>query len=133
MGTTKSSNERSRIMLGDGTLRHRGEGLRVICAVGSEYPGIPLTRCVGNLAAQKLGVLGLPEITDRALDFGKEPAKFVILASDGIWDVLDEQEVVSMIYTAKVENLQYGIDHVLQLARTKWEQRTDVKGVVDDM
>lgn len=57
--------------------------------------GIATSRCFGSLAARPV-VSAEPEVRD----FGLDPSRdvFVVLASDGVWDVLDDQLVVDLIW-----------------------------------
>lgn len=57
-------------------------------------PGLAMTRSIGDKYLKKVGVISQPEITSRVLT--KED-KFLIIASDGIWDVLTNEEVIQIV------------------------------------
>ncbi|ORY39958.1 protein serine/threonine phosphatase 2C [Rhizoclosmatium globosum] len=57
------------------------------------YPGLVVTRSIGDTCAEKLGVLTEPEVIDR--DLSKKDI-FFVLGSDGLWDGLDMEEVVRL-------------------------------------
>ncbi|KAJ3027279.1 UNVERIFIED_CONTAM: hypothetical protein HDU68_004144 [Siphonaria sp. JEL0065] len=65
------------------------------------YPGLVVTRTLGDTCAQKLGVLSEPEVIERELS---KKDRFFVLASDGLWDGLDMEEVIRL--TVKYENAQ---------------------------
>lgn len=55
-----------------------------------EYPGLAMSRSMGDQIAKSVGVICDPEI--REIDIAKED-KFIILASDGLWEFLTNEEV----------------------------------------
>ena len=52
-----------------------------------------LSRSLGDLYCKKYGVINSPDITSNKIDYN---IKYVIIASDGIWDVVDEKTVLNM-------------------------------------
>ena len=52
-----------------------------------------LSRSLGDLYVKKYGVTNLPDISMNKIDFG---IKYIIIASDGVWDVIDENTVLNM-------------------------------------
>jgi hypothetical protein len=53
-------------------------------AMGEYSPGIAMSRSIGDSLATELGVTAQPECCEHLLD---EKDKFVVLASDGLWEV----------------------------------------------
>ncbi|KAJ3248289.1 hypothetical protein HDU78_001295 [Chytriomyces hyalinus] len=58
------------------------------------YPGLVVTRSLGDTCAERLGVLCEPEVIDRELS---KKDRFFVLASDGLWDGLDLDQVVHVV------------------------------------
>ena len=52
-----------------------------------------LSRSLGDLYCKKYGVSNLPDISINNIDYN---VKYVVIASDGIWDVVDEKTVLNM-------------------------------------
>lgn len=52
-----------------------------------------LSRSLGDLYCKKYGVTNLPDISVNKID---NNVKYVVIASDGIWDVVDENTVLNM-------------------------------------
>ena len=52
-----------------------------------------LSRSLGDLYCKKYGVTNFPDISVNKIDYN---IKYVIIASDGIWDVVDENTVFNM-------------------------------------
>ena len=59
------------------------------------YPGIAMSRSLGDIIAQEIGVISTPVITTHAVNTDHD--YFVVLASDGVWDVMENQEVCDFI------------------------------------
>ena len=58
------------------------------------YPGIAMSRSFGDQIAAQIGVVAIPEI----LFFPYiEEDKFIVIASDGLWEYVSNQEVVDII------------------------------------
>jgi integrin-linked kinase-associated serine/threonine phosphatase 2C len=57
-------------------------------------PGLGLTRCLGNFGSKKIGVTCTPDIQKLNL---KEVDQFVVIATDGLWEVMSSTEVVAFI------------------------------------
>ena len=59
-----------------------------------EVPGLAMTRSFGDRVAATVGVISEPEIKEFDLDVND---KFMIIASDGIWEFISSQECVDMV------------------------------------
>lgn len=58
------------------------------------YPGLAMSRSIGDLVAGSVGVICEPEIFECEIN---EKAKFVVIASDGIWEFLSNEKVADII------------------------------------
>ena len=58
------------------------------------YPGLSLSRTIGDMDAKKWGVIYEPEFFKYEL---KEKDKIIILATDGLWEILSNEEVVEIV------------------------------------
>ena len=59
-----------------------------------EYPGLAVSRSIGDNEATKLGVLAEPEFNLKTL---KSNMKYIVIASDGIWEYLNNKNVCDVI------------------------------------
>ena len=59
-----------------------------------EVPGLAMTRSFGDRVAATVGVISEPEIKE--FEFN-ENDKFMIIASDGIWEFISSQECVNIV------------------------------------
>ena len=58
------------------------------------YPGLAMSRSVGDVLAKKAGVVAEPEMSQFVFDPQDSlhiTPKYCVLASDGIWDVLSNE------------------------------------------
>lgn len=63
----------------------------------SDSPGLAMARAFGDFCLKDFGLISVPEISYRRLT---EKDEFIVLATDGIWDVLSNKEVVDIINAA---------------------------------
>lgn len=74
---------------------------------GCNYPGLAMSRSIGDTLAKEIGVISDPIITDYALNFNQD--LFIVLATDGVWNSMDNEDVsnfveVCRMYSAKTAN-----------------------------
>ena len=58
-------------------------------------PGLTMSRSIGDSVAKEIGVISTPEVTVHKLSI--ENDLFLVLASDGIWDSMDNEDVINYI------------------------------------
>ncbi|GMJ13046.1 2C-type protein phosphatase 52 [Hibiscus trionum] len=62
-----------------------------------DAPGLAMARAFGDFCLKEYGVISIPEFSHRLLT---ESDQFIVLASDGVWDVLSNEEVVEIVSSA---------------------------------
>lgn len=66
-----------------------------------EAPGLAMSRSLGDLLAHSLGVSSHPEV----MQFLLSPEdKFIIIASDGVWEFLSNEEIAKIVWPYYVKN-----------------------------
>eukprot|EP00308_Calcidiscus_leptoporus_P000358 CAMPEP_0119357956 /NCGR_PEP_ID=MMETSP1334-20130426/6257_1 /TAXON_ID=127549 /ORGANISM="Calcidiscus leptoporus, Strain RCC1130" /LENGTH=1049 /DNA_ID=CAMNT_0007372323 /DNA_START=84 /DNA_END=3233 /DNA_ORIENTATION=+ len=80
------------VALGD-ELDNGGDPPRV-WAPGKSFPGCAFTRSIGDSVAETIGVFAEPELLCKEVT---EDDKFIVVASDGVWEFLTNQTVAEMI------------------------------------
>ncbi|KAH7365691.1 hypothetical protein KP509_18G040900 [Ceratopteris richardii] len=60
-------------------------------------PGLAMARAFGDYILKEYGVISTPEVTHRHIS---KNDKFVVLATDGVWDVLSNEMVVNIVDNA---------------------------------
>ncbi|TVU05288.1 hypothetical protein EJB05_48446 [Eragrostis curvula] len=63
----------------------------------NDSPGLAMARAFGDFCLKDYGLISVPEISYRRLT---EKDEFIILATDGVWDVLSNKEAVDIIASA---------------------------------
>ena len=92
------------------------------------YPGIAMSRSIGDLLASTLGVIPEPEVREEKLD---NKTKFIVICSDGVWEFLDNKAVKDLVMPFYEKNDPEGACKKLINESTKWWNDEDV--VVDDI
>ena len=95
---------------------------------GEEYPGIAMSRSIGDFIASTLGVVPVPKFIDEKID---SDTKFIVVASDGVWEFLDNQKVAEIVMPFYKKNDPDGACKALIKESTDWWNQEDV--VVDDI
>ncbi|KAJ0053537.1 hypothetical protein Pint_02200 [Pistacia integerrima] len=62
-----------------------------------DAPGLAMARAFGDFCLKEYGVISIPEFSHRTLT---DRDQFIVLASDGVWDVLSNDEVVEIVSSA---------------------------------
>ncbi|GAV81887.1 PP2C domain-containing protein [Cephalotus follicularis] len=62
-----------------------------------DAPGLAMARAFGDFCLKEYGVISIPEFSHRLLT---ERDQFIVIASDGVWDVLSNEEVVEIVSSA---------------------------------
>ncbi|KAK9689751.1 hypothetical protein RND81_09G078700 [Saponaria officinalis] len=62
-----------------------------------DAPGLAMARAFGDFCLKEYGVISVPEFSHRTL---RDKDQFIVMASDGIWDVLSNEEVVAIVSSA---------------------------------
>ena len=122
--------ERARILSkgGEVTISKRlHSGPARVYIKGTQFPGLCISRVLGDTLVEAIGVLPQPEITHfqpSAMD------KFLLLATFGLWEVMSSVEAVRM--TAKHLKLspQSAPGALVMEAQRRWKARG---GLVDDI
>ena len=92
-----------------------------------EVPGLAMTRSFGDRVAATVGVMSEPEIKE--FDFCEED-KFMIIASDGIWEFISSQECVNIINEFYEKNdLKGCCEYLYQESSKRWLKEEEV---IDD-
>uniref|UniRef100_A0A7S4JRX4 PPM-type phosphatase domain-containing protein n=2 Tax=Odontella aurita TaxID=265563 RepID=A0A7S4JRX4_9STRA len=97
--------------------------------------GIAMTRALGDAVMLRAGVLPTPEIQVHTLTSHRNCAAFIVLGTDGVFDVLSSEEVANIAE----ESLQdmgcakKAAASVAELARTRWLGDLPIETKVDDI
>ena len=105
------------------------------CRVWYQYRGetlgLAMSRSLGDSVVHKSGVSAEPEIFEHMVD---EYDEFVIIATDGVWDVVDNNQAVQMVGSFISKSPQWNPLEasacICKFARSRWEK---LSPMVDDI
>ncbi|XP_008782938.1 probable protein phosphatase 2C 66 isoform X2 [Phoenix dactylifera] len=63
----------------------------------SDSPGLAMARAFGDFCLKDYGLISIPDVSYHHLT---EKDEFIVLATDGVWDVLSNKEVVDIVASA---------------------------------
>ena len=124
--------EAQRIIENDGRIQpftEEGEfvGPERVWIKEEDVPGLAMTRSFGDRVAATVGVMSEPEIKEFDFD---ENDKFMIIASDGIWEFISSQECVNIIKDFYDKNeLKECCEYLYQESSKRWLKEEEV---IDD-
>jgi serine/threonine protein phosphatase PrpC len=95
-----------------------------------QVPGLAMTRSIGDMAAASVGVTAEPEI--KVIPNLSQRDKFLVIASDGIWDRLSNQEIMMLIAKQyyPTRDADGAASHLVREAVDRWQSE---QGMVDDI
>merc|ERR1719203_1395510 len=106
----------------DGDIPHR------VFLNGKMYPGLAMTRSIGDTVGVTAGVTSTPDV--KALKVQKD-WRFLLLCSDGVWEFISSQEAVDIVGRFAVADVQKAAE---SLASEAWNRWIHEEGdVVDDI
>jgi len=105
-------------------------GVYRIWRPSGKTPGLALSRAFGDYCIKEFGLISTPEVTQLRIT---ESDQFVILATDGVWDVVSNQEAVRVVSAAAANsNREKAAKRLVEFAARAWKRKRS--GIaLDDM
>lgn len=91
-----------------------------------DIPGLAMSRAFGDFDMKNCGIIATPVVTHRRLT---SKDQFLVLACDGVWDVLSNDEVVSVVVSAK--NKEAAAKAVVDEAHAAWKRKFPLAKIDD--
>ncbi|XP_019053273.1 PREDICTED: probable protein phosphatase 2C 73 [Nelumbo nucifera] len=63
-----------------------------------DYPGLAMARAFADFCLKDFGLISTPQVSYRKIT---DKDEFVVMATDGVWDVLSNEEVVEIVASAQ--------------------------------
>lgn len=129
----ESKEERKRIeSLGGEVDQYETQGIKEgpyrVWVKGEQYPGIAISRTIGDEIAESVGVIYNPEVISYDLTVND---KYVVIASDGVWEFIENSKVMEIINPFYYRNDPEGAcKAVIDESIKKWEKEDEV---IDDI
>lgn len=94
-------------------------GVARVFKKNEDQPGLAVSRTIGDLMAHECGVSSEPEVIEKDLD---SDDKFVVIGSDGIWDVMSSPEVVGFIFDKmELDKKELSAKYLVEECRNRWD------------
>lgn len=90
-----------------------------------DIPGLAMSRSLGDVVAHSAGVTSEPEFTEFELNPSKD--KFLVVATDGLWEFVENQETVDMVEGQPLP--ADAVEFLVTEAATRWMHEEQV---IDD-
>ena len=92
------------------------------------YPGLAMSRSIGDLIASNIGVIPIPEIIEYTIN---KFSKFILICSDGIWEFLNNVQVLHICKKFYYNDDSKGLCfQLVKNAENIWKQKGNT---VDDI
>jgi len=101
-------------------------GVMRVWLPGENCPGLAMARALGDSRLKCHGVISTPRVTGHRIGGGD---LFIILATDGVWDVLSNDEVVSIV--CATPRKQHASKAVVEAAVQRWKTKYPASRVDD--
>ncbi|XP_022968748.1 probable protein phosphatase 2C 73 [Cucurbita maxima] len=93
-------------------------GTHRIWLPNGKTPGLSLSRSFGDFCVKHFGLISMPDVTQRSVT---NQDLFVVLATDGIWDVVSNQEAVQIVHSSV--NREKSARRLVDYATGAWKRR----------
>jgi serine/threonine protein phosphatase PrpC len=92
---------------------------------GEKYPGIAMSRSIGDAVATEIGVISVPDIKEFNID---NNCKYAIIASDGLYEFLSNEKIAHYANKYYRKNdVEKCCKYLIKKASEKWEIEEDVR------
>lgn len=84
-----------------------------------------MARSIGDTTAHSVGVIAIPEVLEMELS---EYAEFMLIASDGVWEFMSNEDVVTLIekeLSISPKNYSKACRAVVQAATELWNKNDE--------
>ena len=115
------SDEKKRIVAAGGRVdRIYGMGPYRVWFKDGDYPGLAMSRSIGDTLAHKVGVSNVPEIIEYNINNVKPIA--IVVASDGVWEFMSNEQVKNILNKYRYNQDAFGCSkEIVEKARQIWK------------
>jgi serine/threonine protein phosphatase PrpC len=93
-----------------------------------DVPGLAMTRSFGDQVAHSVGCNAIPEMSEYT--FAKDD-KVVVIASDGVWEFLENIDVARIVYPFYLQkNAEGAAENLVRASFKRWRKE---ESVIDDI
>ncbi|ESQ32135.1 hypothetical protein EUTSA_v10004521mg [Eutrema salsugineum] len=92
-----------------------------------DIPGLAMSRAFGDFRLKDHGVIAVPVVSHHRIT---SKDRFLVLATDGVWDMLSNEEVVSLIWSSGKKQAM-AAKLVAEAAEATWKKKLKSKKIDD--
>ncbi|GAV58549.1 PP2C domain-containing protein, partial [Cephalotus follicularis] len=100
-------------------------GVHRVWLPDEDSPGLAMSRAFGDRCLKDYGLISVPEVTQRHISSRDQ---FVVLATDGVWDVVSNEEAVEIV--SATPDRAKSAKHLVCCAAQAWKRKR--KGIAMD-
>ncbi|PPD94565.1 hypothetical protein GOBAR_DD08434 [Gossypium barbadense] len=93
-------------------------GVYRVWTPNGDTPGLALSRAIGDHCVKEFGLISVPDVTQRNITNNDQ---FVILATDGVWDVISNEAAVEIV--SSTEDREKSAKKLVQCAMRAWKYK----------
>lgn len=83
-----------------------------------DYPGLAMSRSIGDYVAHQYGVSSDPELSIYEI---QPEDQYIVIASDGVWEFLSNQEVVdTLLFGIQEDDYKKALGDLIDHAHNQW-------------
>jgi len=121
--------ERKRIQASGGQVRRlEGDIPHRVFLAGKMYPGLAMSRSIGDTVGVSAGVTSKPDVIRLKVE---KDWRFILLCSDGVWEFITSQQAVDLVARYSPADVQKAVDALAKEAWDRWIN--EETNVVDDI
>lgn len=121
--------EKRRIQQGGGQVRRlEGDIPHRVFLPNKMYPGLAMTRSIGDTVGVTAGVTSKPDVNKWEIS---QDFRFLLVCSDGVWEFIESQEAVDLIAKFPAQEVQKSAEALASEAWNRWIREEG--NVVDDI
>ena len=99
-----------------------------VWVLGEDYPGLAMSRSIGDMDAKKIGVIPNPQIVEYNIN---DDTKYMLICSDGVWEFINNEETMKIGNKFYLRNDAHGLCQELYKKSVELWHKEDI--VVDDI
>eukprot|EP01053_Blabericola_migrator_P008953 Blabericola_migrator_1__8952@NODE_474_length_8206_cov_62_991277_g69_i1_p3_GENE_NODE_474_length_8206_cov_62_991277_g69_i1NODE_474_length_8206_cov_62_991277_g69_i1_p3_ORF_typecomplete_len329_score43_75PP2C/PF00481_21/1e58PP2C_2/PF13672_6/7_7e23SpoIIE/PF07228_12/1_5e08_NODE_474_length_8206_cov_62_991277_g69_i156096595 len=123
------SEERARIEASGGEVRRlEGDIPHRVFVKNRMYPGLAMSRAIGDIVGVTVGVTPDPDIQTWEISSND---KFFVIATDGVWEFISSQEAIDIVGQKRPSQVNEGAELLAYEAWRRWVEEEE--NVVDDV
>ena len=114
--------EKKRILKKGGEIRIASEDIHRIYFTGKDYPGLSISRAIGDISSKSIGVSNKPEYFETLIN---EDYCYIVVGSDGLFDYLSTNEIESVVNSYYFNNglPNDAVNELINKASYKWDEK----------